>query len=180
MAGRTPALAVQAFVDPLQRAISCVTDEILSVGGGYHPASPPHLLSLRRGEPVPLSGNSRLAIRIAQQYRIVEHDGPRGPWKVSSVAYRYALSDQGGRDILAYHWHPWEGMPITWPHLHLDAGARIGREDLTRAHLPTGRVAVEDVIALAIGELGVRALRADWRDVLDQSLEAFRLWRTWA
>lgn len=180
MAGRTPALAVHAFVDPLQRALSCITDQPVTVAGGYHPSPEPHTLTLARGEPVGLRGDARLSLTIAHQYRVREDEGPRGPWRVSTAAYRYTLSDAEGREILAYHWHPWPGMRVTWPHLHLEAGAQVGRQDLARAHLPTGRVAIEDVLALAIAELGVRPLRADWREVLDESLEGFRLWRTWA
>lgn len=85
MAGRTPPEAVQNFIDPIQRSISCVVDTPLTVRGGYQPAPAPHWLILGDGGAVRLRGVP-LAIRIAQHYRIVEWEGPRGPWKVTTVA----------------------------------------------------------------------------------------------
>jgi hypothetical protein len=43
----------------------------------------------------------------------------------------------------------------------------MGSEALARAHVPSGAVLLEDVLRLAIEDLGVRPARADWSDVLD-------------
>src|SRR4029450_7233273 len=90
MAGRTPAEAVNNFLAPLQRVLSCVTREVLSVGGGYHISDRPHVL-LFQNKPVLLGSDRRIALRLIQQYRIVEGEEQRGPWKVSTVAYYYTL-----------------------------------------------------------------------------------------
>jgi hypothetical protein len=74
-----------------------------------------------------------------------------------------ALDDADGREVLSFQWHPGGRSPVTWPHLHLGAGAEVGRAELTSAHLPTGRVAIEEVLGLAISELGVEPLRGDER-----------------
>jgi len=46
MAGNSPADAVEQFLTPLRRALSCVTQVILLVAGGYHPSSRPHAVTL--------------------------------------------------------------------------------------------------------------------------------------
>ncbi len=83
--------------------------------------------------------------------------------------YAYSLDDADGREILAYHWDPRRSSHVRRPHLHLGAGARLGREDLLGSHLPTGFVAVQDLLLFAIRDLGVRPLRPDWESVLEQA-----------
>lgn len=178
MAGRTPASAVEAFVRPLQRAISCITDAVLDVGGGYHPSGGPHVATLAGGLPVPLRG-ANVSLVVALHYRIVEDSGARGPWKVRIDAYAYQLVNREELEILSYHWHPSGRSVVTWPHLHLGQ-AGIGRDGtLLGAHMPTGRVALEEVIRLAVVDLGVEPRRPDWSDVISESQEAFEEWRTW-
>jgi hypothetical protein len=179
LAGKSPAEAVTNFARPLQLAASCVTRDVLDLHGGYHPSEAPHALTLGAEEPVRLRGAGELALSVTLHYRIVEASGARGPWKVSTVGYLYALDDAEGREILGYHWHPHGRGEITRPHLHLGAGAMVGREHLPSAHLPTGRVALEALLRCAIADLGVEPLRSDWRDVLDAAEAGFETWRTW-
>jgi hypothetical protein len=152
LAGRTPPEAVAAFVEPLQQAISCVSPAVLQVAGGYRPAAHPHALVLADGEPQPLRAEAELALRVAQQYRIVEDTESRGPWKVQTAAYSYVVN-LGDQELLAYQWNPLGGGRVTRPHLHVGgaAGELIG--DFRRLHLPTGRIALEDVLRLLVEEL---------------------------
>ncbi len=182
MPGRRPPEAVAKFLAPLQLAASCITKAVFEVGGGYHPADTPHVLILNRGEPVRLRGSGgELALSVLMQYRIVRADAERGPWKVRTMAYAYTLFE-AGRESLAYHWHPErreEGQWVTFPHLHVSAGGAVGRR-LEKAHLPTGRVALEDVVRLALTDLKVTALRPDWERVLRATQAAYEKWRTWS
>ena len=178
MAGRTPAEAVEAFLAPLRLAVSCVTPAVLNVSGGYHATDRPHALVLGNGDPVKLAGESRLSLSLRQNYRIVEFEGPRGPWKVQTVAYAYRLDAPAG-ELIAYHWHPQGLSTVTSPHLHLGAGAELGFALLQGAHVPTGRIAIEDLLRLAIGELAVQPLRDDWREVLEGAQAGYEAWRTW-
>lgn len=178
MAGRTPHEAVREFVRPLQLALSCVTSEVLRAGG-YHVADEPHALTLERGLPVRLRGEGRLSLTLDHHFRIVEDPGARGPYKCSTTSYLYGLDDPDGREVLSYQWHPGGRSPVTWPHLHLGAAAEVGRSELARAHLPTGRVSIEELLRLAITELGVEPLRDDWREVLERTQGAYETWRTW-
>jgi len=177
MAGRTPSEAVNNYLGPLQRAISCVTKAVLNVRGGYYPSPDPHPLALGDGAPVTISSDPPLLLTVLQNYRVVEFEGPRGPWKVSIVSYFYSLEDREGREVL-YHWHPQGASTVTFPHLHVRAGGRLGRTDISQVHFPTGRVSLEDVLRLAILELGVKPERTDWAELLDSTQAAYEEWRT--
>lgn len=177
MPGRTPHEAVQNFLSPLQRTLSRFTPNVLTVGGGYRPGAE-HVATVNGGRPTRLSGNDRLGMILTMRYRIIEEPQPGvGPWRVETTGYLYVIGDGEDREIVAYHWHP--TAAITWPHLHVGAAAGDRSPALAKAHLPTGRrVAVEQVLRLAV-ELGAEPLRADWEQVLQESLEAFEQWRRW-
>lgn len=184
MPGKTSHEAVQNFVAPLQRAASCVTRARLNHPGGYYVREEPFVLTLGDGLPVRLgrvrTDESPLSLSFTMWYRVVAAEGQRGPWKVSTTGYEYSLDDDQGREVLAYHWHPEsETSWADFPHLHIEAGAEVGRKSLIGKHLPTGRVAFEQVLWVAIHELGVKPLRADWEQVLQESLALFHQYRTW-
>ena len=181
MIDRRPSTAVNAYVERLQRAASCITDAVIVVGrGGYQPADAPHELTLGAGVPVRLAGTGRIALAVGQKYRIVRASGDRGPWQVEIAAYYYALDDADGREILAYHWHP-RVQKVPFPHLHISHGA-VSRElldraqlslshnslrpDLAGAHLPTRQITLDEVLRLAIEQFGVEPRRDDWDAVL--------------
>jgi hypothetical protein len=178
MAGRTPREAVNNFLGHLQLALPCVTPSVLVVSGGYYPRAEPHAATIGEGNPVRLTGSARISLVVKHDYRVVEDSGSHGPWKVSTSGYLYSLKDHDSHDILSYHWHPTERSIVTYPHLHLGAGANVGRPELAIAHLPTRRIALEDVLRLAIREFGVRPRRSDWAEVLDSAQAAYEDWQT--
>lgn len=179
MPGATPKEAVEEFLRPLRRVFSCVTTRIPNVRGGYHPSEIPHTVLIGDGGPVALAGSGRLKLRFAHHYGIVEAPGERGPWKVSSAGYFYSLDDAHDQEVIVYHWHPGGSSPVSYPHLHLGAGAGCRREELITAHLPTGRVSVEEFLRMAIVEFRVEPLRADWPQVFADAQRDFETWRTW-
>lgn len=184
LAGRNPREAVEAFLEPLRDAIGCISHEPLMNRGGFYVTQPPHVLTLgRTGDPVPLRGEMALAFRFAIYYRIVEtDDAARGPWKVSIAGYSYAVDDaKTRREILAYHWHPEARGEFPHPHLHLTASLALpeGASRYPR-HLPTARIAAEDIVRCLIAEFGVLPLKPDWEDVLERSQRAFESYRIWS
>jgi hypothetical protein len=180
MAGRTPKEAVQNFLDPLRQALSCVTHEVLYIRSGTDPSSAPYALMLNNSA-VSLRRDRHFTLEVIQHYRLIETEAQRGPWKVQTVAYYYTLSETGDnlREILGYHWHPQGRSWVTYPHLHLYGGAEVGRDDVRKAHFPTGRMALEEVLQLAIKEFGVAPLRDDWEEILNRTQGTFKQWRTW-
>jgi len=130
--------------------------------------------------PAVLGRDRLLALDLVQHYRVVEGEEARGPWKVSTVAYYYTLTIAAtAQEVLGYHWHPQGRSNVMYPHLHLYEGAGTLRHNLRKAHLPTGRIAVEDILRLAIAHFLVTPLRKDWEIILAETQDAFQQWRAW-
>ncbi len=198
MAARRPPAAVNEFKDWLQLAVSSVTRAVIRLSpNGYQPSDQPHRLTLGDGTTAPITarlptGQAQFGLSVLQAYRIVRGT-ERGPWKIQTAAYQYALDDADGREVFAYHWHP-HVANVLYPHLHvghgavkreLMAGVRLAVEQnvlqpqLAAAHLPTRRIALEDVLRLLIEQFGVLPARADWDRALRRSRESFTADRTW-
>ena len=172
MPGRTPAQAREAFLTPLRRSLSCITTEQLFV-----PSKKPgdvEALALS-ADPLLLYSARIGSIRLLldHQFRVIK-DG-RSSWHVSSVAYRYHLSDVTGRELMGWHWHP--GTGTDHPHLHVSE-VTIGRH----AHVPTGRVSIEAVLWFLLTDLKVSPTHShttDYADVLAAVERPFIRHRRW-
>ncbi len=100
MLGRNPPEAVSSYIESVQSAASCLSDAVVSVGGGYYPAEIPHILEFNRGNPVRLRGTSRLWLYFQQYYRIVRSEIPGALWTVIEAGYEYSILDSVHREIL--------------------------------------------------------------------------------
>jgi hypothetical protein len=172
MPGRTARQADDAFLGPLRRALSCITDVQFFVS----PPAPARALLLSGGD---LTGGDLklrsgvvgggLLLRIRQQFRSV-HDLDavmEERWHVSTVAYDYRVSRvDDDRELLSWHWHPRGG--VSFRHLH------VGADWLNRRlHVPSGRVSIEAVLRMLLGELAVPPKGEDWADVLAETEARF-------
>ena len=164
--GRSAAEAVNSYRHSIQRLISCVTDSVVDVAGGYHPSPVPHTLALNSGEPVSLNGPSRLMLGLRQNYRIVETGPSEQTHEVEIAGYNYVVYDSERIEVLIYHWHPRGSSLVATPHLHLKQGSEVGRSEVRDAHLPTGFVPLASFLRLLVVDLGVQSLRSDWDTVL--------------
>lgn len=192
MAGKTEAEAVNNYVAPLQRAVSCVTKAVLDVSGGTYARDRPHALTFGDGLPQKIKG-ANIYLAITQLYRVIQEEDPdRGPWRVTIDQYVYTLSAIRGRErsakpetLMSYQWHPQPRAKFNYPHLHLgpasgiDSSADAAARLTDKSHVPTGRVAVEDVIRFAITQLSVEPIRADWAQVLDEAQKRHERYRSW-
>jgi len=192
---RRPYAAVRELERWLQRTAACVTPHKVVISRGGREPSLSHALphtAKFASDPAPLGG-SGLLLSVAHHYRVVRA-GERGPWRVQTAGYYYGFDDADGREILAYHWHPVDVPDVPFPHIHVGPGVvrreslSLGglslrhnavRADVGRAHLPTRRIAFEDVVRLAIEQLGVEPLHAGWDAVLRETRSSFSRNRTW-
>jgi hypothetical protein len=133
---------------------------------------------LGNGEPVALKGQDALRRRVALNYRLVEAEGARGPWKVTTTAYSYIVDATDRGEVFAYQWNPHGAGKTPRPHVHFRCLGEL-RSDWAHIHFPTGRVALEDVVRTLIEEMSVEPRRSDWNDVLDETQQDFERWRTW-
>jgi hypothetical protein len=153
---------------------------VIQVGHDGYRTGGLRALVLNGNQPVPLRGPSRIHLSVSIHYEIRPHPD-LGPWKIRTRAYFYHIVNDAMDEIVLFHWHPDSPGMVVDPHLHL------GRSQLSpsavishRVHVPTGRIALESVIILAIKELGVIPLRADWEKILTGNLEDFARFRTWS
>lgn len=146
--------------------MSCVTRAHVDVGRGYARTDAPQALVLAGGDPVALRGDRQLTLSVGEQYRIVESSD--GVWEVRTTAYFYAIGEQQGGELLAYHWHPQGRGTVVRPHLHVKADARGAFGWLGKVHLPTGLIRLAEIVLLAIEDLEVAPIRDDWRAVMEQ------------
>ena len=157
-----------AFAEAIQQAVSCVTVARF-LPEGYRSTEEPYSGSLGRGRPVSLGRDSELSVKVALRYRIVPEAVPGGGWIVQIVSYIYALADVVGVEFVAYQWDPYGRSPVTWPNVHLGPALGLILRRFMRAHLPTGPVALQDVIRVVITDLGVVPRRPDWELVLERT-----------
>lgn len=97
-----------------------------------------------------------------------------GAFVAETIGYRFHLLDRNDQEILAYHWHPSGVSPVTYPHLHLSGRLSpivVDPGDVAIAlgalHLPSGFVALKDIVRLLIDELRIEPQRNDWRAIVN-------------
>jgi hypothetical protein len=173
--GKTPREAVKAYVDPLQKNIAIVLKGVLRVSN-YDRLDGVSVLTLP--DPAQLNGRPDLYL-FRQQYKVIK-DPENGPFRVTTPYYSYAIETQDAQEIVGYHWHPDGISPVKFPHLHLGPGALIGLEDLNRrAHLPTGRIAFEDIVEFLVATFGVEPDRTLWQELVEKTRTLFARHKTW-
>jgi hypothetical protein len=156
--GRNPTEAREAFLVPLRKGLSCITNAQLYVTGKRTGeleavALSEDPLKLRRGAP---PSDVFVQLVIGHQFQVV-HD--TDDWHVSTAQYAYDVLDGDGNELLSWHWHPATGT--AFPHMHIHAP--VGPVS-HKMHVPTGRVSIESVIKLLVDEFGVVPLRDDCED----------------
>jgi hypothetical protein len=158
---RTPAEAVEHYRGRTARLLSCLTT-VHVVVGAYHVSDVP--LKLELADVAKIRGGS-LSIDVAEEYEVRQDvDG----WRVVILGYLYAVGYEG-RELVSYHWHPRGKSSITSPHMHAGANVQVGDQWLGKVHLPTGTVGLEQVVAMAITELGAKPLREDWERLIAEA-----------
>jgi hypothetical protein len=182
--GRTSKEAVDAFTAPLRQSLSCILGPAAVLKGtGDAPTGGPYLVVLYgQTGPAPLGGPHNIGLVFQHTYVVVPTGEAGSRYRVHSRSYSYELTTTDERPLLRYDWHPDsddEGA-IPYPHLHLSGHTKP--VDLTHAHLPTGRVSLEEVLRFAISQLAVpvhRDHQADWAQILEANEAAFRAHSSW-
>lgn len=162
MSFRSPEAALDAYRSTVVTALGCVARPFVQIEPRGNPLTTMLSLVANRGTLIRLRAPTPLSLTVIEGVRLVSVEGR---WRTTLAAYRYTLRDER-HEIVAYHWHPEQTANVPFPHLHLEAGAGIARDELTRAHLPTGFVPLAAVLRLAITDFGVEPLRDDWQEVL--------------
>ena len=199
MAGRTPEEAQDAFLDQIRDTFACITTATVYAAREAAVNRENSLTLLERGSVagrVRLSthdGLGELVLRVAHEFTIRSLPGnkERASYEVSSSYYQYRILDFDENEILVYDWHPAGISSVRTPHLHISAALPItlmqragsqlaGRKThLSKFHLPTARIFVEDIVGLLIQEFKADPLRANWSRILADNRAAIELDRSW-
>ena len=172
MPGRTPHQAVDRFLSPLQLAVSCVSNNVV-VHRGEHILNQPCTILVGEGGSIKLRGRSKLILNITLNYEIVRDPNEAGSHKIHTTAYSYSIRDRQNKELLRYDWHPAIDPNITYPHLHIEDSK------WKKFHLPTSRIALEQVLRLLITQFEVRTKRRDWATILTRGQRALEDHCSW-
>lgn len=163
----TPEEAAFHFAEAFQSTAACVCNAVFNYPAAQ-PVDTTRSLVLARGADVPIGRG--LYLYAAHHYTVVEQEER---FAVRTGGYIYSVnSDERGGELYGWHWHPESSSWCAWPHLH--APTTLGD------HLPTGRVAFEQVVRWLIHEAGLLPLRPDAAEILDQNEADWRDRRSWA
>ena len=107
---------------------------------------------------------------------------PTGEWKAHTTEYIYTIYERNQsheiKPAIAWHYHP--SSPVMGdPHIHVYGRGMAFERTLEKLHIPSERVAFEMVVRFLVDDLGVTPNRADWRDLVEDSLSWFVRFRTW-
>ena len=165
MPDRTPAEAYRSLAEPIQTALNTITVGRLSLLGirSRIPVGTPFNVSLNGGTPSPLvlsGGVNQLFIEVAFWARIEPHLLESRRYDCFQTAYWYALSNEIGRELIAYHWTPdVRHLDRRFPHLHVGrlvtSQSKFIPTEFHKLHVPTNLVSVQHLVRFAIQELGV-------------------------
>lgn len=155
--------------------MACVSNQpIRAVGANRTPYVPASVSFLPLDMPAPLRLTSGARLWLSFRFDVTTRVSPdENGVQAMPVSYGFRLSDRSDDELMAFHWHPVGLSPVVLPHLHLSSrlpelAVDGGRANLALAalHIPTGHVALSDIVRFLIAEVGVEPRRSDWMDVL--------------
>jgi len=156
---RSPEAAAKQFRRTITDVLRCITEAYVDISEQEAASGEITALTLGGGLPVRLdlpTPHSRLSLSVTINYRVISETAG---WRVHTEKYFYTLDD-GTNEIIAFHWDP-TNVEVRYPHLHLAYASGVQHPVLQTAHIPTGRVLIEDVIWLTIREFQVECLNRD-------------------
>lgn len=173
MPGSTESEAIENYILPIRETLSCLADVGLAVVDGRR--TPMCLRFDTESLAVELRGTQgTLLFSFIQGFGLIGMDD--GSWKIQTQEYVYRIHNEKDQPIITYDWHPHVRQR---PHLHVRHGSGVLRPGLVGAHFPCGRVSIEELALLLIGEFHVPPVRTDWQQVIAANLEKFERHRTW-
>jgi hypothetical protein len=182
MPGRSPKEAVDAFLEPLKVALSCVTrGQLVLTRGAYGDVGETHQWQLNGDDGATL-GDVRL--RAGMHFEVLDRGASQRDqrFKVSTRGYVYGieLADDGD-ELISIHWHPNGTSPYRDPHYHLgEAAISPSGVFLARAHIASPRISFEHVVRSLVEDTGVRPLCDDWSERLSQTEALFDEHKSWS
>jgi hypothetical protein len=180
---KTPAEAFDDYAKPLRAVLGGLIRETLlkaTIPGSPDQFGNPLQRFFFVKSPVRLK-DSGLVFDFSQYFRIV-WNSEISSYSVKTVSYTYEVEDETTHhELLAFHWEPESPhSTLKIPHLHL--GFVLAEKTLpfnNKAHIPSGRVPLEDVVSFLISDLKVSSLHSNWESLLSGTRELFMGRKAW-
>jgi hypothetical protein len=176
---RTKRDARKRYVRFLQLSLACVSQTAHFITGPRPIGGTDELALTTEPEKIrlPRANQEPIYLTATQNFRFEPDPDFAKEWKIKTDGYAYHVfvtEDEAGQ-LFAWHWHPEIKLGC-----HVHVGARQGKSRaLYRLHVPSGRVAFEEVLRFLIVELDVETARKDWDGILSDSQARFEAFRTW-
>lgn len=187
------AAANKSFSQTIQKALSTLTLSQWQVAN--HPLKG-EVVRLYALIPLTLDSNGKKLYKLSAFVitEVVPDEEKPSAKRVKTREYIYQIASLAdGKPLYEFHWHPekidrdtlepaerkpGENEPFPYPHTHVRAkDSRF--EDLNKRHIPSGRVAFEDVVSFLISDLDVKPNRKDWHEILRETKTEFDKTRKW-
>lgn len=122
---------------------------------------------------------SKLVLDFSQYFRIIDDGTGNRSFAVTTHSYTYEILDaETAKELFAFHWEP--HSKVQYPHMHIGLPKQNHMLPVdNKAHIPTGRVAVEDVVEFLISDLGIDALKPAWKEILKEERAKFLDIKRW-
>lgn len=194
MAKNKAAEANRNFATNFQKALSTATNGQWVVLGHPQKGDLVQLYTLHTPLRLITRDNKRSYKLLARMItEVIDH--PESTRKrVHTRQYGYTFSDANGKPLFDFHWHPekidrgaleprpleaGEKEPFPDPHIHVRAKDQRF-DDLHKKHIPTGRIAFEDVLEFLFRDCKVRPARDDWKEVFVETKKLFDANKSWS
>lgn len=115
-----------------------------------------------------------MLLLATQDFKFERRDGRE--WRCPTLAYTYTLYEGSRRELIAWHWRL---SSSHGPHAHVRADVPDLGGSIRKLHLPTGRVAFENIVEFLIRDLGVEPAQGDWEQRILDAESYFRRYRSW-
>jgi hypothetical protein len=165
--GRNSREAIESYAESICQTLRCITRSVIGFGVGVSPSGSVGSLNFLPDPIAPLC-RTKLGLLFSQGYVCTQDSHGDQLWKVQTRSYFYTVfdcRDEEPCEIFSYQWHP--ESRITIPHVHF----KKGDPTITRAHLPTGRIAIELIVEFLIQDLGVVSPIKKWEAVIARNRE---------
>jgi hypothetical protein len=124
-----------------------------------------------RGQPLPIALNGGAWLLAEHRIGVRESSQDQQLW-LTTLRYRYQWQADEDDGTWLVRWdYRRDGGP---PHIHLHGDpASWGRGSFHKLHVPTRRVAIEDVVRFLLVEGAAKPLSHYWQETLDAATEIF-------
>lgn len=191
MAKIKSAEANRAFSKAIQKALSTLGRAVWKVLD--HPEKGQDLRLYALVPPLTLKNESDEKVMILSAFIITAIVGDKEK-RVKTREYIYQIAHAEDKKALyEFHWHPEKidretlearkvdtanKAPFPYPHLHVRACDKRF-DNLNKRHIPSGRVAFEDILGFIFRECNVKPAKSNWEKVLKATREEFETKHKW-